>query len=125
MRTDEQMRAIELLESAELFFGTDDDCPAMAQTLNMSDTWAWGCSDGEYVPDEELPRVAELFERYGFCGVLYWVSERNNKIRSEFADINRFIEFARNEESIRAEIPDSSTRAYAQLVYTIGSIHET
>lgn len=112
--------ARQLLTMAGVFFGEDDEDPRMAQMLNMNDTWAWACADGEDVPDEELPRVAELFFQYGWCGILYWVSERNNHMRSEFEDINRFIAFVRAEEAIRQEIPSSSKRAYTKREYTVG-----
>jgi len=123
MFTTESARA--LLTTADVFFDgdgddEDEDDVQLRQTLNLNDTWAWACADGEYVPDEELPRVAELFWRYGNCGLLYWVSERNNGLRSEFADINRFIEFVRHEESIRSEVPDSTARAYEQRQYVVG-----
>ena len=90
-------KARKRLVNADVFFGelNGDECPQLNQTLNMNDTWAWAWADGEYVPDEELPRVAELFWHYGYCGILYWVSERNEQMRSEFEDINRFIDFVR------------------------------
>ena len=87
--------------------------------LNMNDVWCWACAEGEYVPDEELPVVADLFCNYGWCGILYWVSQRNNCMRSEFYDNNRFIEFVENEERIKKEVPDYNKRAYHQTSYTI------
>ena len=114
--------ARELLTKADVFFGRcdEEDGPEWEQTLNMNDTWAWACADGEYVSDEELPRVAELFWRYGHCGILFWVSEKNNGMRSEFYDINRFVDFVRQEEAIRADVPESSKRAYAKREYSLG-----
>lgn len=109
------------LRAADVFFDADEDDPEeMAQTLNMNDTWAWACADAEYVPDAELPRVAELFWWYGYAGLLFWVSERRGQCKSEFADVNRFIEFVRHEEAIKADEPDSSKRAYLKRSYTIG-----
>jgi hypothetical protein len=114
--------ARKLLDKAGVFFPVDEyDDPKLGQVLNMNDTWGWACADGEDVSDEELPRVAELFYRYGWCGLLYWVSERNEKKRSEFEDVNRFVAFVRAEESIRLEIPGSSKRAYAKREYVIGA----
>ena len=103
-------------EASEL---DDDEDVEMLQTLNMNDIWGWACADAEYVPDEELPELSRLFWQYGWCGVLYWVSERRQQCTSEFHDVNRFIEFVRQEEAIRAEIPDSK-RAYAARAYTLG-----
>lgn len=110
--------ALKLLELAGLFFDTNN--PDFKQRLNLNDTFAWACSESEYVPDEELPRLAELFWRYGYCGVLYWVSERRGGYKSEFHDINRFIQFVREEEKIRQEEPSSTERAYLKKQYTIG-----
>jgi hypothetical protein len=41
-------------------------------------------------------------------------------MRSEFLDNNRAIDFVRNEEAIRKDIPSSSKRAYHNAVYTLG-----
>jgi hypothetical protein len=118
--------ARKLLTAADVFIGTDDDrdrddfSEEWLQTLNMNDVWEWACADAEHVPDEELPRVAELFWRYGSCGLLYWVSERRQQLKSEFYDINRFIEFVRREEEIRRSEPSQSRRAYLKQQYTIG-----
>jgi len=112
MKLFDQKDARSLLEKAGVFIEPDDDGPDTSQVLNMSDVWAWGCADGEEVPDEELPRVAELFFRYGWCGILYWASERRGGVVSEFCDNNRFVEFVRAEEKLREEVPDDTKRAY-------------
>lgn len=113
-----------LLNAAGVFFDRDDEDEITnevpAQMLNLNDTWGWACADGEVVPDDEMPRLAELFWSYGNCGVLFWASERNNHCRSEFHDINRFIDFVRMEETIREQEPNSSKRAYAKHLYSIG-----
>lgn len=113
-------KARELISRAGLFFHADEDEPQFRQMLNMNDTWGWGCADGEDVTDEELPRLAELFITYGYCGVLYWVSSKRNNCKSEFHDVNRHIEFVRREEELRLSEPSSSKRAYAKIQYTIG-----
>lgn len=113
--------AREFLNNVGVFFDVeDDDEPRLKQTLNMNDTWAWACADGEYVPDEKLPEVAALFWRYGWAGILYWVSKQNNWCRSEFYDNNRFIDFVKHEEDLIREIPDLDKRAYKKISYTIG-----
>ncbi len=115
-----------LLKAAGVFFYDDasqldeDDSVDMLQTINTSDTWGWACADAEYVPDEHLPEVARLYHDYGWCGILYWASERHEQMTSEFHDINRFIEFVRNEEAIKKTIPDYNARAYAERQYTVG-----
>lgn len=113
--------ARKLLEAADVFFGElEGESDEWKQTLNMNDTWGWASADGDYVPDDELPEVARLFYQYGWCGLLYWSSERNEQRRSEFADINRWIDFVRAEEAIRKEVPESNKRAYFKREYTIG-----
>lgn len=114
--------ARKLLVAGDVFFEMDKDGSdsRLNQVLNMNDTWEWAVADGEYVPDEDLAEVGRLFFLYGHCGLLYWVSERNNQKRSEFEDINRFVNFVRAEEIIRKELPDSSKRAYAKREYALG-----
>lgn len=114
-------QARKLLAGAGLFYGIDDedDPDEMAQTLNMNDVWAWASAEGEYVPDDKLPGLADLFRRYGWAGILYWVSEKNDGLRSEFHDNNRFIDFVRHEETLRKEVPDSNTRGYIKISYTL------
>lgn len=91
------------------------------QTLNMNDTWAWALGYGVKVADEELPELARLFIAYGYCGILYWVAEKDGWKRSEFEDITRFVQFVREEEKIRKEVPQSNARAYAKRGYILGS----
>ena len=110
--------ARKLLNAANVFY--DDDRPEFVQTLNMNDVWAWASADGEKVSDEELPEVANLFLDYGWCGILYWVSRKRGGKRSEFCDINRFIEFAEKEEEIKKALPNGSDRADTRQTYQIG-----
>lgn len=86
--------------------------------INMNDAWGWACADGIEVTDENVERIAELYSRYGFGGLLYFQSDERG--RSEFHDNNRFLDFVRNEERILKEIPDSNKRAYHKKIYTIG-----
>ena len=85
----------------------------------MNDTWMWASAWGEEVPETELIEVARLFRTYGTCGLYFWMSQRHEEMRSEFADINRFVEFVKQEEAIRKKIPDSNKRAYYKASYTI------
>ena len=84
----------------------------------MNDVWGWACSWGEEVPDDELIPLAELFWKYGWGGCLYWVSERNEKMRSEFRDVNRQVDFVRHEIE-HAKGKSSSEAAYTPLSYTL------
>lgn len=95
-----------LLLAAGLLCDPDDDDPDAAQTLRLNDVWAWGTSDAAYIPDEEVPKVGHLFVLYGWCGILYWVSEQHGKMRSQLGGINRSIDFVRMEERIRQEESD-------------------
>ena len=93
-----------LLTQAGVFFDcVEEDDPIFKQMINLNDVWGWACADGEVVSEEDLPELAELFFRYGYCGVLWWVSKKRNNCRSEFEDINRFLDFVANEEAIRAD----------------------
>jgi len=109
--------SLKLLEAADVFYGSD---PGEPRELNMNDTFGWAYAFGEVVPDDRLDEVAGLFRRYGFAGLVYWVSEQNDGMRSEFEDVNRQIGFVRHEEKLRLQEPNSSTRAYMKLVYTLG-----
>ena len=113
-----EQQAEKLLRQAGLFSDDDEDNDHVM--INLNDTWGWACADGEEVPDENLPELAMLFWRYGWCGVLWWVSQQRDGCRSEFADVNRFLDFVAAEEAIRRDIPDSNKRAYAKCQYTIG-----
>ena len=112
-------KARELLHAASVFFDADEEMPG--QWLNLNDTFWWACADAEEVPDDDMPRVAELFRHYGWCGVLYWVwKRRGGDFTVEFQDVRRFIEFVTKEEAIRDEEPSDSKRAYLKRSYTIG-----
>lgn len=131
--------AREMLKRAGLFYYDDGDPPdpeeypteekrkAIGQTLNMNDTWGWATAFGQEITDEELPKVASLFWQYGRCGVLYWVSEKNKSadgepMRSEFEDINRFVDFVRNEERVAKECHDAGKNLYSyKASYTLPS----
>lgn len=104
----------------DMVANTADD-PEAAQTLNMNDTWGWAVAFGEYVKDEELPEVARLYNLYGECGLFYWVSEKNEQMKSEFYPINRRIEFVREEEKIMNKHGYwNSEWGYKKYVYAIG-----
>lgn len=115
-----------LLSDAGLFYWTadeidEDDDPDMLQTLNMNDTWAWAAAFGQYVPDDKIKEVADLFQTYGFCGVLYWVSEQNNQMESEFSHVNRMVQFVRTEEALRKSVDSRSQYAYLKRTYTLSA----
>ena len=98
----------------------EDEHPHLAQSINVNDTFGWGLAWFEYVPDEELPEVARLFSLYGKAGLYYWVSERNDKTRSEFFPINRMIDFVSHEERVIKELGYWTSKwAYHKEMYTI------
>ena len=109
--------AKQLLSAAGVCYPEDEEMPGLH--LNMNDTWGWALAWGEPVPDNKAVEVANLFVGYGTCGLLYWVSEQHDQMRSEFADINRFVDFVRNEERIKKETPDFNERAYRKVAYVI------
>ncbi len=89
--------------------------------INMNDVWGWASADSERVPKDQIEEVARLFFKYGWCGILYWSSERNTGGKSEFHDVNRFIEFVRREEELRKAVTSDSARAYKKLRYELGA----
>lgn len=112
--------ALSLLNLADVFFEPDGDDPELNQVINLNDVLGWARADGEKVEDDELIEVAELFRKYGWCGVLYWVSKKRGGQRSEFFDNNRFIDFVANEERLIKDEPDADKRAYKKYTYTLG-----
>lgn len=116
--TEKLAEAKELLSVSGLFFSEDDGLPGF--WINLNDTFGWACADGEQVDGSDLIEVARLFRDYGWCGLLYWVSKKREGLKSEFADNNRFIQFVKEEERIKREVPESTKRAYHKVVYTIG-----
>jgi hypothetical protein len=112
-----------LLQQAGVFycnseFELDGEDSSNLQTLNMNDVWAWATAWGEYISNEELPEVAELFCSFGFAGILYWMSEKYDKMQSEFHHFNRMIEFVRKEKEIKVEFGDKYI--FGKISYTIG-----
>lgn len=118
--TIEEAKAV--LKLSGYIFNRDGDEPGNVDEflIILNDTWGWACADCEPIPEENLIEVAELFRRYGYCGLLYWAGKKQGVTRSEFEDINRFMDFVKNEEAIMAEVPDSNRRAYAKREYTLG-----
>lgn len=100
----------------------DDDDYVLPTTLNLNDAFYWACADAETIPVESLKEVADLFRQYGEGGIFYWVLRRRGEEKVEFLDVNRMVEFVRNEERIRQEVKDHSFRLpYHKATYTIGS----
>lgn len=115
--TDAEVR--QLLVALDYAYEPEEETPAGELVLDQNDVWAWALAWAEPIPEAALPRIGDLLTRYGYCGLLFWVSERHAQMRSEFEDINRFVDFVRAEETIRAEIPDSNSRAYTKRRYTL------
>ena len=118
-------KAKKLLLAADVFFEAEDfeeDSETWDKyILNMNDVWAWACADCEEVLEDELPELARLFFQYGWAGILYWVSQKNKGLRSEFLDNNRFIDFVKNEEALVKALPDNNVRAYKKITYKLGA----
>lgn len=114
-----QDEAVKLLESTDIFYDLDED-EIPKHTINLNDVFGWACADCEHVPDDKIIEVADLYKKYGWCGVLYWVSERRGGQRSEFLDNNRFIDFVKKEEERIRQEPDTDKRAYLKYGYKIG-----
>lgn len=117
----------------EVEVGSDDDVTMLIASdlcfvdedglsLNMNDTWGWALAWLPEVSKEEVPEVARLFRNYGAAGLKFWHSRKENNMRSEFADVNREIDFVRHEEEIAASTKSSSERAYKKVSYTLGEV---
>lgn len=121
-----QEEALAFLRAGDVFYWNeydpdeDDGERPPFRCLNMNDTWGWALAWGEYVPDDKLIEVAELFWQYGWAGCLYWVSEQHEQMRSEFHDVNRRVEFVRHEEEFKKRTPGSSKQAYTPYSYVLG-----
>lgn len=122
--TQEQQDAFEFLKTTGIFFGRDDDQEEKwDRMINMNDVWGWACSDCHEVPMDQMPELLRLYNAYGWCGVLYFVSEREGGHGSEFCHYNRMICFVRSEEKIRASHDRSSAYAYDNQSYEVASKH--
>lgn len=120
-QAEEQQAAFDFLKSTGIFFGRDEDeDEKWDRMINLNDVWGWASSDGFEVPMDQMPELERLYHAYGWCGVLYFVSERQGGRRSEFHHYNRMIEFARNEEAIRSVHQRHSDYAYDRKSYTVG-----
>jgi len=111
--------SLNLLKAANIFYGYVDE-EDLTQVINLNDVFGWAWADGEKVEDSELIEVARLYRLYGWCGILYWVSQKRGGQRSEFLDNNRFIDFVKNEEDLIKKEPDTDKRAYFKYSYKLG-----
>lgn len=120
-----QQASFAFLETTGIFYGPDpedEDRFPWERTINLNDTWNWGCADCYEVPMEKMPELHRLYNAYGWCGVLYFVSENSesHKVEPEFHHYRRMIEFVHNEESIRKKHDNQSAYAYDKQTYVIG-----
>lgn len=92
-------------------------------SIMMNDVWGWASAGGYEVTDKNVRRVAQLYDRYGFAGLVYYQTEADPRYKaSEFTDNNRFLQFVQNEERIRKEVPDYNKRGYHKAAYQIDGI---
>lgn len=114
-----------LLYAADVFYDVtgeewDEEEDGPKQVLNMNDTFGWALAFGQTVTDDDLPKVSRLFSLYGQAGLIYWVSEKNEGMRSRFFDVNRGIDFVKKEEALIDIDASNSHRAYTKIKYTVG-----
>lgn len=118
--------ARDFLNAFQVFYEYDKNDPlGLNQTINLNDTFAWGCADSEFVADDEMMRLAELAWDYGFGGILYWVAIEKRKWDLsciEFENTRRRVEFVIQEEAVKERVPDYATRAYTKCEYMIGTL---
>jgi hypothetical protein len=67
--------------------------------LNMNDTFSYG-SDAEEVPEDEIKEAANLFCKYGYGGLTYWVAKKRgyDPERPKYRDQVREIRSMENKE---------------------------
>lgn len=117
---DERAEAWKLLQACPDYYHDAEEGPS--KLINMGDVWAWAYAGCIVLTDENVVRVAELYNRYGFPGLLYYQIEADGYTKSEFTDNNRMIQFVTNEERIRKECPDYNKRAYFKAEYKIDGV---
>lgn len=99
-------KAVQLLRDSGYLYDFEEDEKKQIE-LNMNDVWGWALAWGEAITPDNVVEVGELFQLYGWCGLLYWASEQHEQMRSEFEDVNRRVEFVRHEEELRRAGPHS------------------
>lgn len=105
-------------ETPRTFYVRKDD-PVLLRSLLMSDVFGWALGMAEVIPADQLDEVARLFKEYGFCGLVYWVSQRNGEMRSEFPAMNRKIDYVAHEEAARLAAKDTTDWAYKKVSYLV------
>ena len=109
--------AWKLIEACPNYYHDEEEGPQ--KYINMNDVWGWAYSVAIVLTDENVVRIAELYDNYGFAGLLYFQVESGEFFHSEFEDNNRRIQFVANEERILKEQPSSNNRAYYKTSYQI------
>lgn len=120
----QQKAAFDRLKTTGIFYESDEDeDEKFERIINMNDVWGWACADSHEVPMDQMVELLRLYNDYGWCGVLYFVSEREGGRVSEFHHYNRMIEFVKKEEVIRSKHKRYNAYAYDKQSYTVGSSH--
>ena len=69
--------------------------------LNMNDTFAFACADDEEVPDDKIVEVTNLYRKFGYDGLTYWVSKQRNWMMPHAPDGPMFKAAAKEIKRIR------------------------
>lgn len=82
--------------------------------VHLGDWCSWGTADDERADPSELPDVWNMFSRYGWNGIYYWVMKKREWEwhQISFRDVQRAMQFIQHEEALR-EAAGSSVSAYA------------
>ena len=102
---DKQRSALKLLRESGIFYNDNiseldaGDDPQSIRLINLNDTFWWGTAYCQFLPDDKIEELSNLFFKYGWCGVLYWCSKQE-EIKPEFENVIRSIQFVENEELI-------------------------
>lgn len=118
--TESELNAKRILDAAGVFFDPEDDIEP--NTLNLNDCYHWATAEAKTVPDADLPRVAELFLRYGCPGVYWWAWVVDGRFSVEFPHRRRQFQYIDKEEELRAAAKSHSGYAYTRIKYEIGDL---
>jgi len=69
----------QLVKNEVGFVVESEDAPEhFGLLLNVNDTFAFACADAELVAWEDMVEVYDLYNRYGYHGIVAWVARKRN-----------------------------------------------
>jgi len=91
--TKDALVALMLLEQEAISLHLTDDSTVKI-LANMNDTFYYATADNECIDPQEISTVVDLYQRYGFDGIVAWAAKkRNQKPIYENEKLNQAITF--------------------------------